>query len=44
MNWIQGQRRRTLTFSELPIMNINMAGNFSLKQLKEYAEDLQDAH
>src|SRR5690606_13757433 len=29
-------------FSEIPIMYINVAGNFDLKQLKKYAEDLQD--
>lgn len=29
-------------FSELPIMNINMAGNYPLDQLKIFAEDLQD--
>jgi multidrug efflux pump len=28
--------------SEIPIMNVNVAGDFSLDQLKEYAEDLQD--
>ena len=37
-----GPTAQDVDFSELPIMNINMAGNFSLKQLKEYAEDLQD--
>ena len=38
-----GPTAQSVEFSEFPIMNINMAGNFSLKQLKEYAEDLQDA-
>ncbi|MFD2573973.1 efflux RND transporter permease subunit [Spirosoma soli] len=38
-----GPTAQDVNFSEFPIMNINMAGNFSLKQLKEYAEDLQDA-
>ncbi|MBD2702675.1 efflux RND transporter permease subunit [Spirosoma sp. BT702] len=37
-----GPTAQDVDFSEMPIMNINMAGNFSLKQLKEYAEDLQD--
>ena len=38
-----GPTAQDVNFSEFPIMNINMAGNFSLKQLKEYAEDMQDA-
>ena len=38
-----GPTAQDVNFSEFPIMNINLAGNFSLKQLKEYAEDLQDA-
>ncbi|WP_266361951.1 efflux RND transporter permease subunit [Tellurirhabdus rosea] len=38
-----GPTAQSVEFSEFPIMNVNMAGNFSLKQLKEYAEDLQDA-
>ena len=37
-----GPTAQDVNFSEFPIMNINLAGNFSLKQLKEYAEDLQD--
>ena len=28
--------------SEIPIMNVNIAGDFSLDQLKEYAETIQD--
>ncbi|HEX4887479.1 MAG TPA: efflux RND transporter permease subunit, partial [Luteibaculaceae bacterium] len=28
--------------SQLPIMNINLAGDYDLEQLKQYAEDLQD--
>ena len=28
--------------SELPIMNINLAGNLPVSQIKKYAEDLQD--
>ncbi|PIF03193.1 MAG: copper transporter, partial [Draconibacterium sp.] len=31
-----------LDFSEFPIMNINLSGNYSMKQLKEYAELLQE--
>lgn len=31
-----------VNFSEFPIMNINLAGNFPLAKLKNYAEDLQD--
>ena len=37
-----GPTAQDVDISELPIMNVNMAGNFSLKHLKEYAEDLQD--
>ncbi len=38
-----GPTAQDVNFSEFPIMNINLAGNFSLGQLKTYAEDLQDA-
>ncbi len=38
-----GPTAQDVNFSEFPIMNVNMAGNFSLNQLKVYAEDLQDA-
>jgi multidrug efflux pump subunit AcrB len=31
-----------VNLSELPIMNINLAGNFPLAKLKGYAEELQD--
>lgn len=31
-----------LNFSEFPIMNINLSGNFSIDQLKEYGEMLED--
>ncbi|HEY5690146.1 MAG TPA: efflux RND transporter permease subunit [Cyclobacteriaceae bacterium] len=31
-----------LNFSEFPIMNINLSGNYSLEQLKNYAEYLED--
>jgi multidrug efflux pump subunit AcrB len=34
---------KEIAFSEIPIMYINVAGNYDLKQLKKYAEDLQDA-
>ncbi len=33
---------KEIAFSEFPIMYINVAGNFDLKTLKKYAEDLQD--
>ncbi|MEZ5173583.1 MAG: efflux RND transporter permease subunit [Bacteroidia bacterium] len=32
-----------VNFSEFPIMNINVAGDYPLDQLKGYTEDLQDA-
>ncbi len=32
-----------VNFSEFPIMNINLAGNYSLEKLKLVAEDIQDA-
>lgn len=41
-NLDSGPTAQDVNFSEFPIMNVNMAGNFSLKQLKQYAEDLQD--
>ncbi len=31
-----------MNFSEFPIMNINLSGNYSLDRLEDYAEDLQD--
>jgi len=31
-----------LNFSEFPIMNINLSGQYSFKQLKDYAEELED--
>lgn len=37
-----GPTAQDVNISEIPIMNINLAGNYSLKQLKEYAEDMQD--
>lgn len=33
---------KEIAFSEIPIMYINIAGNYDLKVLKKYAEDLQD--
>jgi len=37
-----GPTAQDVNFSEFPIMNVNIAGNYSLKQLKEFAEQLQD--
>lgn len=31
-----------LNFSEFPVMNVNLSGNYSIDQLKEYAEMLED--
>lgn len=31
-----------IDISEVPIMNINVAGDYSLEQLKDYGEDMQD--
>ncbi|MBL7856929.1 MAG: efflux RND transporter permease subunit [Cyclobacteriaceae bacterium] len=31
-----------INFSEFPIMNINLSGNYSLEELKKYAEYLED--
>ena len=31
-----------LNFSEFPIMNINLSGDFSMEKLKDYAETLED--
>ncbi|MBS1645873.1 MAG: efflux RND transporter permease subunit [Bacteroidetes bacterium] len=33
---------KEISFSEIPIMYINVAGNYDLKELKKHAEDLQD--
>jgi len=33
---------KEIAFSEIPIMYINIAGNYDLKELKRHAEDLQD--
>jgi multidrug efflux pump len=37
-----GPTAQDVNFSEFPVMNINLAGNFSLEHLKDYAEQLQD--
>lgn len=37
-----GPTAQDVNFSEFPIMNINLAGNFPLAKLKDFAEDLQD--
>ncbi len=31
-----------IDISQMPIMNVNLSGDFSLEQLKEYADDLKD--
>ena len=31
-----------INLSDMPIMNVNIAGDFDLKRLKEYADDLKD--
>lgn len=33
---------KEIAFSEIPIMYINLAGNYDMKTMKKYAEDLQD--
>ncbi|TAF31527.1 MAG: efflux RND transporter permease subunit [Cytophagales bacterium] len=33
---------RELDFSEMPVMEVNLSGDFEVNKLKEYAEDLQD--
>lgn len=33
---------KEIAFSEIPIMYLNVAGNYDLRTLKKYAEDLQD--
>lgn len=37
-----GPTSQDVNFSEFPIMNINLAGNYPLAKLKDYAEELQD--
>ncbi|MBS1650715.1 MAG: efflux RND transporter permease subunit [Bacteroidetes bacterium] len=34
---------KEIAFSEIPIMYINISGQYDLKQMKEYAESMQDA-
>lgn len=31
-----------MNFSEFPVLNINLSGNFSIEELNDYAEDLED--
>ncbi len=38
----QGPTAIEVSFSEFPIMNINLSGEFPLEKLKLYADDLQD--
>jgi multidrug efflux pump len=37
-----GPTAQDVNFSEFPIMNINLAGNYPLAKLKDYAEQMQD--
>ena len=37
-----GPTAQEVNFSEFPIMNVNLAGNFPLAKLKDYAEEMQD--
>jgi multidrug efflux pump len=37
-----GPTAQNVEFSEFPIMNVNLAGDYPLQRLKDYAEDLQD--
>ncbi len=37
-----GPTAQDVNFSEFPIMNVNLAGNFPLAKLKDYADQLQD--
>ncbi len=37
-----GPTSQDFNFSEFPIMNVNLAGNFPLSKLKSFAEQLQD--
>jgi multidrug efflux pump subunit AcrB len=37
-----GPTAQNVEFSEFPIMNVNLAGDYPLQKLKDYAEDLQD--
>ena len=31
-----------IDFSEFPVININLSGDYSINELKDYAEDLKD--
>jgi multidrug efflux pump subunit AcrB len=42
-NLDQDPQVQEIEFSEFPIMQVNVAGNYQLNKLKEYAEDLEDA-
>lgn len=33
---------KDIDLSEIPILNVNISGNYDLKRLKEFAEDIQD--
>ena len=39
----QNPQVQEIEFSEFPIMQVNVSGNYQLNKLKEYAEDLEDA-
>jgi len=41
-NEIVGPTVFDLDFTEFPILNINLSGNYSVEELRKYAEDLQD--
>ncbi|MFC6997117.1 efflux RND transporter permease subunit [Rufibacter roseus] len=38
----QAPNVQEIAFSEMPIMYVNLSGNFSAEKLKQFAEDLQD--
>ncbi|WP_246853648.1 efflux RND transporter permease subunit [Rufibacter aurantiacus] len=38
----QAPNVQEISFSEMPIMYVNLSGNFSAEKLKQFAEDLQD--
>ncbi|MFC5271228.1 efflux RND transporter permease subunit [Adhaeribacter terreus] len=39
---LEEPRVQEISFSEMPIMYVNLSGNYSAERLKKYAEDLQD--
>jgi multidrug efflux pump subunit AcrB len=41
-NQIIGPNAYDIDFSEFPILNINLSGNYSIEELKKYAEYLED--